>query len=234
MSKSLINEAVLSQVLDHMRTGQLQRCVEMGISPEVLSQIQHPTIMSLLRNTPVNWVNVTVNNDIIERLLVSAARSEEETRLIERAIRLGATTNLLNTFFGLTPQESALQRTLIGVKPPRGRWPELTEDQDHHLWYRWTKLMEEHEVKISDSLAMLDIAMLVAEELLTDGLTLAQVWSRITYWVEHGLYKENQRASSPPERRQLVILEHPEHLFVRCVDESGAPSTNPGEGDHTQ
>lgn len=119
MSKSLINEAVLSQVLDHMRTGQLQRCVEMGISPDVLSQLQHPTIMSLLRNTPVNWVNVTVNNDIIEKLLLSAARSEEETRLIERAIRLGATTNLLNTFLDSRHKRALCNARLLALNPKR-------------------------------------------------------------------------------------------------------------------
>lgn len=235
MSKSPINEAVLSQVLDHMRNGQLQRCVEMGINPEVLNQIQHPTIMSLLRNTPVNWVNVSINNAMIEKLLTNAARSEEETRLIERAIRLGATTTLLKAFFGLTPQEIALQRTLIGVKAPRGRWPELSEDQDHHLWYRWTKLMAENQVDLKDSLAMLDVAMMVAEELLTDGLTLAQVWSRITYWIEKGLYKQNQPVTSPPEQRQLAIIEQPpQALFVRRTDESGAPSTDLGEGELRQ
>lgn len=30
MSKSLINEAVLTQVLNHLRNGQLRRCAEMG------------------------------------------------------------------------------------------------------------------------------------------------------------------------------------------------------------
>lgn len=216
MSKSPLNEAVLSQLLDLMRNGQLQRCLEMGVEPEVLGQIQHPTVLSLLRNTPVSWVTVSINSEMILKLLTGAARSEEESRLIERAIRLGATTSLLNKFFGLTPQEIALQRTVIGVRAPRGRWPELSEDQDHHIWHRWKKLMDEHQVDLEDSMAMLDVAMLVAEELITtDGLTLAQIWSRITQWIEQGLY-----------------LGSIGKCHKHRADESQSSTTQTGEGDH--
>ncbi|MDF5995178.1 hypothetical protein P4200_13205 [Pseudomonas aeruginosa] len=38
MSKSTINEAVLTQVLNHLRNGQLRRCAEMGLRPEILAQ----------------------------------------------------------------------------------------------------------------------------------------------------------------------------------------------------
>ncbi|KNX78292.1 hypothetical protein DA83_23410 [Pseudomonas sp. 250J] len=229
MSKSTLNEAVLSQLLDLMRNGQLQRCVEMGVEPEVLGQIQHPTVLSLLRNTPVSWVTVSINSSMILKLLTGAARTEEETRLIERAIRLGATTSLLGKFFGLTPQEIALQRTVIGVRAPRGRWPELSEDQDHHIWHRWTKLMDAHRVDLEDSMAMLDVAMLVAEELSTDGLTLAQIWSRITQWVEQGLYPGSKERPRATERRQLTLLDEG---GVRRVDESCTASSHLGEGDH--
>ncbi|WP_153789259.1 DUF2857 domain-containing protein [Pseudomonas sp. EMN2] len=229
MSKSTLNEAVLSQLLDLMRNGQLQRCLEMGVEPEVLGQIQHPTVLSLLRNTTVSWVNVSINSEMILKLMTGATRTEEEARLTERAIRLGATTNLLNKFFGLTPQEIALQRTVIGVRAPRGRWPELSEDQDHHIWHRWTKLMDEHQVDLEDSMAMLDVAMLVAEELSTDGLTLAQIWSRITQWIEQGLYPSGKEKAKTPERRQLLLLENG---GIGHVDETS--SAHPGEGDHRQ
>ncbi|MBC2658133.1 DUF2857 domain-containing protein [Pseudomonas sp. MSSRFD41] len=206
MTKSTINEAVLSQLLDLVRNGQLQRCREMGLEPEVLGQIQHPTVLSLLRNTPVTWVNVSINSSMIQKLLSNAARTEEEARVIERAIRLGATTKLLKNFFGLSPQEIALQRAVIGVKAPHGRWPAVSEDQEHQIWYRWTNLMKQNQVSLEDSLAMLDIAMLVAEELIADGLTLAQIWSFITHWIENRIYPENNNRD-----RQARRLEQGEH-----------------------
>ncbi|HBP0620308.1 TPA: DUF2857 family protein, partial [Pseudomonas aeruginosa] len=54
MSKSLINEAVLTQVINHLRNGQLRRCAEMGLRPEILAQLQQPAVMSILTNTPVS------------------------------------------------------------------------------------------------------------------------------------------------------------------------------------
>lgn len=218
MSKSPINEAVLSQILNLMRNGQLNRCIEMGLAPEVLGQIQHPTIMSLLLNTPVTWAKVSIDESIVMKLISGAARSEEEMRLIERAIRLGATTNLLNKFFGLSPQEIALQRAVIGVKSPRGRWPELSEDKDHLVWHRWVHLMDENQVDLNDSLAMLDVAMLVAEELISDGLTLAQIWHRITNWISQGIYPPNK--ANPWRYSAQVALPH-EQQVVAVTSEEG-------------
>lgn len=219
MSKSPINEAVLSQILNLMRNGQLNRCIEMGLAPEVLGQIQHPTIMSLLLNTPVTWAKVSIDESIVMKLISGAARSEEEMRLIECAIRLGATTNLLNKFFGLSPQEIALQRAVIGVKTPRGRWPELSEDQDHLVWHRWVHLMEENQVDLKDSLAMLDVAMLVAEELITDGLTLAQIWHRITSWISQGVYPPNKE--NPWRHSAQMLLLHEQQQVVAVTSEEG-------------
>lgn len=198
MSKTPINEAILSQVLHHMRNGQLRRCIEMGLEPEILAQLQQPSVLSLLLNTPVSWCTVTIDGEMVKKLLTGAQRSDEEVRMIERALRLGATTQMLQQFFGLSPQDVALQRLVIGVTARRGRWREFSEEMDAQLWYRWTHLMKEHQVELDDSLALLDVAMLVAEELnipqntgtgeSTESLSLAIIWHRIQSWIREGLY----------------------------------------------
>jgi len=210
MSKSPINEAVLSQVLNHMRNGQLRRCTEMGLEPEILAQLQQPSVLSLLLNTPVSWCQVTIDTEMVKKLLTGAERSVEETRMIERALRLGATTTMLQQFFGLSPQDVALQRLMMGVRVRRGRWREFTEELDALLWHRWTHLMEEHQVEVEDSLAMLDIAMLVAEELNapndTDDETpsLAIVWNKIHTWIGEGFYPPTKDNSWKPRKLHLV------------------------------
>ena len=75
MSKSPINEAILSQVLNHMRNGQLRRCIEMGLEPEILAQLQQPAVLSLLLNTPVSWCHVTIDTEMVKKLLTGAERS---------------------------------------------------------------------------------------------------------------------------------------------------------------
>jgi len=196
MSKTPINEAILSQILHNMRNGQLRRCIDMGLEPEILAQLQQPSVLSLLLNTSVSWCTVTINGELVKRLLTGAQRSDEEVRMIERALRLGATTQMLQQFFGLSPQDVALQRLMMGVTPRRGRWREFSEEMDTHLWYRWVHLMKEHQVDLEDSISLLDIAMLVAEELNApqdtdepaESLSLAVIWSRIRSWIKDGLY----------------------------------------------
>lgn len=198
MSKTPINEAILSQVLHNVRNGQLRRCIEMGLEPEILAQLQQPSALSLLLNTPVSWCHVTIDGEMVKKILNGAQRSEEEVRMLERALRLGATTHMLQQFFGLSPQDVALQRLMMGVTARRGRWKEFSEETDADLWYRWTHLMEEHQVSLDDSVAMLDIAMLVAEEMQSppnpgtdeapEALSLAVIWHRIQGWIKEGLY----------------------------------------------
>lgn len=89
--------------------------------------------------------------------------------------------------------------------------------------------MDENQVEFADSLAMLDVAMLVAEELSTDGLTLAQIWSRITQWIEQGLYPGSKEKSRVSERRQLTLLDEG---GIRRVEESYPASVHFGEGEH--
>lgn len=67
MSKTPINEAILSQVLHNVRNGQLRRCIEMGLEPEILAQIQQPAALSLLLNTPVSWCSVTIDGEMVKR-----------------------------------------------------------------------------------------------------------------------------------------------------------------------
>lgn len=233
MSKTPINEAILSQVLHNMRNGQLKRCIEMGLEPEILAQLQQPSVLSLLLNTPVSWCTVTIDAVMVKRLLTGAERSEDEARMIERALRLGGTTQMLQQFFGLSPQDVALQRLVIGVTPRRGRWREFSEEMDTHLWYRWTHLMEEHQVELEDSIALLDIAMLVAEELNVphdtddpaDNLSLAVIWSRIQDWIKQGLYPPGHGAPRKPQLQHSIPTRHQRQQT--CVAASGSSEPEP-------
>lgn len=229
MSKTPINEAILSQVLHNMRNGQLRRCIEMGLEPELLAQFQQPSVLSLLLNTPVSWCTVSIDGDIVKRLLNGAQRSNEEVRLLERALRLGATTQMLQQFFGLSPQDVALQRLMMGITARRGRWREFSEEMDTQLWYRWTDLMKEHQVELNDTVALLNVAMLVAEELnapqenladdgLTDSLNLAVIWNRIQNWIREGLYPPPNGNAWTPRKLKMLNNQNQESSLARSAE----------------
>ena len=233
MSKTTINEAILSQVLHNVRNGQLRRCIEMGLEPEILAQLQQPSALSLLLNTPVSWCSVTIDGNMVKTILNGAQRSDEEVRMVERALRLGATTHMLQQFFGLSPQDVALQRLMMGVTARRGRWREFSEQTDADLWYRWTSLMKEHQVDQADSIAMLDIAMLVAEEMklphsedageAMESLSLAIIWHRIQSWIKEGLYPPPRESCGNPRKRRPLLAQNQQRLAVIPLEDESEP-----------
>lgn len=233
MSKTPINEAILSQVLHNVRNGQLRRCIEMGLEPEILAQLQQPSALSLLLNTPVSWCSVTIDGNMVKKILNGAQRSDEEVRMVERALRLGATTHMLQQFFGLSPQDVALQRLMMGVTARRGRWREFSEQTDADLWYRWTSLMKEHQVDQADSIAMLDIAMLVAEEMklphnedageAMESLSLAIIWHRIQSWIKEGLYPPPRESCGNPRKRRPLLAQNQQRLAVIPLEDESEP-----------
>ena len=233
MSKTPINEAILSQVLHNVRNGQLRRCIEMGLEPEILAQLQQPSALSLLLNTPVSWCSVKIDGNMVKKILNGAQRSYEEVRMVERALRLGATTHMLQQFFGLSPQDVALQRLMMGVTARRGRWREFSEQTDADLWYRWTYLMKEHQVDQADSIAMLDIAMLVAEEMklphsedageAMESLSLAIIWHRIQSWIKEGLYPPPRENSGNPRNRRPLLAQNQQRLAVIPLEDESEP-----------
>ncbi|WP_313452912.1 DUF2857 domain-containing protein [Pseudomonas rhodesiae] len=228
MSKTPINEAILSQVLHNMRNGQLRRCIEMGLEPELLAQLQQPSVLSLLLNTPVSWCTVTIDGDMVKKLLNGAQRSDKEIRMLERALRLGATTQMLQQFFGLSPQDVALQRLMMGITARRGRWREFSEELDTRLWYRWSQLMKDNQVDIQDTVALLDIAMMVAEELndpqehaaddATENLSLAVIWHRVQTWIKEGLYPPPNGKTWTPRKLRMLNTERQRQAVLASAD----------------
>ena len=223
MSKSLINEAVLTQVINHLRNGQFKRCAEMGLKPEILAQLQQPFVVSLLTNTPGSWVEVRVNTDVMEKILATAERSQQEELQIERALKLGATTTMIQSFFGLSPEDTAIKRLIMEIHPRRGRWRQLDGTLEHQIWYRWDHLMQENQVSLDDSLALLDIAMILTEEINAgtdqdspEFISLAVVWWLIQSWLKDGLYSSDKsgqaQASHPRSPTTLYLASISSHL----------------------
>ncbi|HCF1382912.1 TPA: DUF2857 family protein, partial [Pseudomonas aeruginosa] len=191
--------------------------------PEILAQLQQPFVVSLLTNTPVSWVEVRVNTDVMEKILATAERSQQEELQIERALKLGATTTMIQSFFGLSPEDTAIKRLIMEIQPRRGRWRQLDGTLEHQIWYRWDHLMQENQVSLDDSLALLDIAMILTEEINAgtdqdspEFISLAVVWWLIQSWLKDGLYSSDKsgqaQASHPRSPTTLYLASISSHL----------------------
>lgn len=179
-----LNQAVIAQALHDLRNGQLRRCQAMGFSPSALEALKQPTLVSVLANSKVAWCSVKVNGDVLNRLLDQGRSVEREIAAIDRMLRLGASTEMVSEFHGLTHQEIALRRQVLGLPQRKGRHPVLTEAEDTKLWECWHERISKRRGDVKDDAAMLTIAMDLAAE---ESLPLVVVWSAIRHWIDEGL-----------------------------------------------
>src|SRR5688572_20494323 len=124
-----LNQAVIAQAQHDLRSGHLRHCQAMGFSAQALEAVKHPALVSVLLNSPVAWCSVKVNPDVVQRLLNQVRDVEKEVETIDRMLRLGASTEMVSEFHGLTHQEVALRRQVLGLPQRKGRWPVLSEVQ---------------------------------------------------------------------------------------------------------
>lgn len=179
-----LNHAVIAQALYDLRNGQLRRCKAMGFGEEDLDALKHPALISVLANASVSWCSVSVNREVLRRLLKQAQDVEEEIATVDRMLRLGASTEMVSRFYGLTHQEVALRREVLSLPKRKGRHPVLDEEQDTELWRRWKVVTSSRNVELEDETSVLDAAMDLAEGM---ELPLSVVWAAIKNWIDQGL-----------------------------------------------
>ena len=128
-----LNQAVIAQALYDLRNGQLRRCKAMGFGEEELDALKHPALISVLANANFSCCSFSVTRDVLRRLLKQAQDVEKEIATVDRMLRLGASTEMVSRFYGLTHQEVALRREVLGLPKRKGRHPILDEEQDTEL-----------------------------------------------------------------------------------------------------
>src|SRR3989344_5271256 len=91
---------------------------------------------------------------------------------------------LVSRFYGLTHQEVALRRSILGLPKRKGRYPVLGEAQDAALWKQWKASVAERGIALDDDMAMLALTADLAE---TMGLPMSVIWAAIRNWIDQGL-----------------------------------------------
>jgi hypothetical protein len=179
-----LNQAVIAQALHDLRNGQLRRCKAMGFGEQELDALKHPALVSVLANSTVSWCSVTVNRDVLQRLLRQVDDVEKEIAAVDRMLRLGASTEMVSKFYGLTHQEVALRRDVLGLPKRKGRYPVLNEAEDTALWERFKPAVVERRIALDDDRTMLDLTLDLAEAL---ALPASVIWATVRSWIDQGL-----------------------------------------------
>jgi len=179
-----LNQAVIAQALHDLRNGQLRRCKAMGFGERELDALKHPALVSVLINATVSWCSVKVNHEVLHRLLRQVEDVEKEIATVDRMLRLGASTEMVSKFYGLTHQEVALRRDILGLPKRKGRHPVLSEAQETRLWERWKPAIEQRGIALDGDMAMLELTLDLAEDL---AIPASVIWAAIRSWIDQGL-----------------------------------------------
>jgi hypothetical protein len=155
--------------------------------PERGEALKQPALVALLVNARVPWCTVQVNQETLRRLISQANNVTQEINTVDRMLRLGASTEMISRYHGLTHQEIALRREIIGLPGRKGRHLALGEEQETELWQAWKAAVTERGVVLDDEMAMLALAMDLAEAL---AVSLAVVWAALQNWIAQGLTGE--------------------------------------------
>lgn len=61
----------------------------------------------------------------------------QERMVIDRVLLLGASIQMLNTYFGLSTTKVSARRSLLGIREEPGRKATVTDEQKTILWDLW-------------------------------------------------------------------------------------------------
>lgn len=190
----IFNQALVTLVLQEASEGKMQRCQSLGFTSDLILRLQSlpPTTLHKVISSPYLWIKPSVDPRALELVLDKIDRDEELERLINRSIKLGATTPMLNSFFGLSHTEAAERRRALHIPPRTGRLPTLTHEQRRAVWERWVTLVKQveqshgYESKASiqnimtgadlDEMDQLDLMLVIAEE---QKILVGQIWMEI-------------------------------------------------------
>lgn len=184
MTPHPLNQAVVTQLMYFQRLGQFRHIQAWGFNQRHLEQLKQPSAISALMNARVPWCSVIVNEQVLDRLLNQSKDYEREIEQVDRILRIGGSTEMISEFFALSHQEVALRRQILQLPDRKGRWPVLTEAQEHQSWEMWSREVKRRGANVENAQVMFAIGADVAEKL---ELPFAVVWGAIRQWIEQGL-----------------------------------------------
>ncbi len=168
---------LLMQLVMDLKSGYLRRCESLGIKREEMQMLQGLSLEELhyLANSEVSVVSVSIDHSNLVSMLQRARMEQKRMQRIDRALALGSSIELMQTFFGLSSTDVAARRRIAGIEARSGRGNTLGDEDNAEIWRLWQKSGVE-EVENPDGL---DVMMLAAEQL---NIPLTSVWHAVKGW----------------------------------------------------
>ncbi|MFG6656248.1 DUF2857 domain-containing protein [Scandinavium sp. M-37] len=180
MSQSL-NYAILNDALNALKEGNLRRCEALGFTFNEIEAIRRLSVdeLTVLSDTTTGFVDVSVQHDVLSRMLARAGQKVLEDQRITRAVNLGGSIELLGHFFGLSSGEVSIRRRICGTQIPQGRTRIPDEETDKQIWLEWMSRRPDNLMSVDALDAMMDITETLSSMTRNGALSLTVVWNRI-------------------------------------------------------
>ncbi|WP_197471101.1 DUF2857 domain-containing protein [Azotobacter vinelandii] len=188
--------AILRQVISYIRSGNLCRARATGFSEQELRELRrlNATDLDALAASDLIVCRLSIDHDLLGATLRRLTVDVDRDRIIDRCLVLGASTQMMYAFYGLTGNDCATRRSLLGLESRHGRFAMPSEEHELEAYRRWLEICETPH----DPGAAQDIQgmMALAEE--TD-LPLGIVWQLVKSWAQarHGVSRDRQEAHPP-------------------------------------
>lgn len=176
---STINQAVLSQVIQELKKGNVRYCEALGFNIDELSQLNILTLDELiyLSRSAVLFINISINHEILRKMIVQARQEQKFQQLINQSIVLGGSIALINHYFGLPASEISARRWLMNINVRQGRNQKPDVEDEVDLWNHWQAIRVDN----INSIEALEQMMRLAEEKM---ISLTVIWNLIRSWEE--------------------------------------------------
>lgn len=183
MLNSNLNQALLSEIISHVRKGELHYCKQLGFDESELAAIVNLSTQEIcdLCESSASFAQIQINHKVFWNLIESVRDNTRERQLIDRALELGISGEMLRERFGWSSAEVSARRKLLNIKENIGRKKNATEKEELAVWEYWQK--NKHTLNNADigtSIEGLDLLMFITE---STGVNLTEVWRLISNWI---------------------------------------------------
>lgn len=144
MLNTNLNQAILNELLTHLRRGEIAYCTHLGFEEKELAALEQLSYQEIcdLGESKACFATVNINHQAFWSLLEVVKEKSGQRNIIDRALTLGASSEILYELYGLSSAEVSARRKLLGIKESMGRKPNADENEEHRVWELWTKERE--------------------------------------------------------------------------------------------
>uniref|UniRef100_UPI00398C7A23 DUF2857 domain-containing protein n=1 Tax=Salmonella enterica TaxID=28901 RepID=UPI00398C7A23 len=116
-------------------------CESLGIKREEMQMLQGLSLgeRHYLANSEVYVVSVSIDHSNLVSMLQRARMEQKRMQRIDRALALGSSIELMQTFFGLSSTDVAARRWIAGIQARSGSGNTLGDEDNAELWRLWQK-----------------------------------------------------------------------------------------------